>query len=46
MCLGNNSTEKYLCVFSTDAIFNPEKLLVTSDGESADKEDSEPAGSL
>lgn len=39
--------EKYLCVFSTDAIFNLGKSQDTLDGETAAKDGSElPVGSL
>lgn len=31
--LGNNDTEKYLCMFSVDAIFGPEYFQVMSDGD-------------
>lgn len=37
LCLGNNM-EKYLCIFSTDAILCPEYFQVMLDGETVDKE--------
>lgn len=37
LCLGNNNTGKYLCMFGTVAILCPEYFQVMLDGETAGK---------